>query len=80
MTIQTGIECTFQSDIHHTNNTILEMAIADFFHCENIPDRMVQSTWFKQLLEKAKYVGSDFKIPHRKKLDVRPKKNSYFFS
>ncbi len=35
---------------------------------------MVESTRFKQLLEKAKYVGSDFKIPHRKKLEVRPTK------
>ncbi len=33
---------------------------------------MVESTQFKRLLEKAKYVGSDFKIPHRKKLEVRP--------
>ncbi len=31
MTIQTGIERTCQSDICHTNNAILEMAIADFF-------------------------------------------------
>ncbi len=31
MTIQTGIKRTCQSDIHHTNNAILEMAIADFF-------------------------------------------------
>ena len=72
MTIQTGMERTCQSDIRHTNNAILEMAIADFFHCENIPDRVVESSRFKQLLEKAKYVGSDFKIPHRKKLEVRP--------
>ncbi len=68
MTIQTGVEQTNQSDIRHTNNAILEMAIADFFHCKNIPDRVVESTRFKQLLEKAKYVGSDFKIPHRKKI------------
>ncbi len=44
MTIQTGMERTCQSDILHTNNAILEMAIADFFHCENIPDRVVEST------------------------------------
>ncbi len=31
MTIHTGMERTLQSDIHHTNNAILEMAIADFF-------------------------------------------------
>ena len=79
MTIQTGMERTCQSDIRHTNNAILEMAIADFFHCKNIPDRVVESSRFKQLLEKAKYVGSDFKIPHRKKLEVRPT-NIFLFS
>ena len=79
MTIQTGMERTCQSDIRHTNNAILEMAIADFFHCKNIPDRVVESTQFKQLLEKAKYVGSDFKIPHRKKIGGKTNDN-YFFS
>ncbi len=44
MTVQTGMERICQSDIRHTNNAILEMAIADFFHCENIPDRVVEST------------------------------------
>ncbi len=78
MTIQTGLQCTSQSDIHHTNNAILEMAIADFFYCKNIPDRVVESTQFKQLLEKAKYVGSDFKIPHRKKLEARESNKFYF--
>ena len=57
-----------QTDIRHSNNSILEMAIADFFHCENIPDRVVELVCFKQLLEKARYVGSDFKIPSRKKI------------
>ncbi len=66
MTIQTGMECTCQSDICHTNNASLEMAIAVFFYHKNIPDRVVESTQFKQLLEKAKYVGSNFRIPHRK--------------
>ncbi len=70
MTIQTGIEPMMQSDIQHSNNTILEMAIADFFHCENIPDRVGDFTWFQQILEKAKYVGSGFKVPHRKTLEV----------
>ncbi len=51
-----------------TNNLILEMAITDFFHCENIPGCVVESVHFKQLLEKARYIGSDFKIPSRKKI------------
>ncbi len=68
MSIRAGMECVCQTDIQHSNNSILEMAIADFFHCENIPDRVVESVRFKQLLEKARYVGSDFKIPSRKKI------------
>ncbi len=77
MTIQTDMECTCQSDIHHTNNAILEMAFADFFS-KNKPVRVVESTQFKQLLEKAKYVGINFKISCRKKFEVRP--TSSFFN
>ena len=71
MSIQAGMEHVCQTDIQHSNNSILEMAIVDFFHCENIPDHVVESTWFKQLLDKARYVGSDFKIPSRKKIGGR---------
>ncbi len=51
------MEFTTQYDIHYTNNVVLEMA-----HCKIIPDRVVEYTHFKQLLEKAKYVGSDLKF------------------
>ncbi len=68
MSIQAGMECVCQTDIQHSNNSILEMAIADFFHCEDIPDCVVESTRFKKLLEKSRYVGSDFNIPRRKKI------------
>ncbi len=44
------------------------MAIADSFHCKNIPDCVVQLTQLKPLLEKARSVGSDFNIPSRKKI------------
>ncbi len=47
------------------------MIDADFSHCEHIPDSVVESTRVKQLLDKAKYNGICFKIPSRKKLDVR---------
>ncbi len=40
--IEADIECAqTQSDIHYSNNTMLEMAIADFCHCKNIPGRMI---------------------------------------
>ncbi len=68
MSIQAGMERVCKMNIRHSNNSILEMAIADFFHCKNIPDCVVESVCFKQLLDKARYVGSDFKTPSRKKI------------
>ena len=32
-----------QGDIRRSNNARLEMAIADLFHCENLPDRAIES-------------------------------------
>ncbi len=34
--IQAGFDCALSSDIYRSNDVLLEMAIADFFHCENI--------------------------------------------
>jgi hypothetical protein len=36
------------------------MAIADFFHCENIPDAVVESPRFKRLVKVCRLVGEDF--------------------
>ena len=55
-----------QQSILQSNNTELEMAIADLFHCENIPDSTVQSARFAIVLKKARLVGNDFKMPGRK--------------
>ncbi len=63
------MERVCQTDIQHSNNSILEITIADFSHCKNIPDRVVESVCFKQLLEMARYVGNDFKIPSWKKIE-----------
>ena len=41
------------------------MAIADFFHCENISDLVVETPRFKRMLSK---IGSDFEIPKRKQI------------
>ena len=41
------------------------MAISDFFHCENIQDRAVESHRFVTLLAKAQLVGNYFKFPNR---------------
>ncbi len=47
------------------------MVIAGFFHCENIADRVVESTRFKYMLKQAQLVGGEFWPPTRKKLEVR---------
>ncbi len=44
------------------------MAITDFFYCENIPDNVVKLYWFKKMLQQARLVGKDFKIPERRKI------------
>ena len=35
-----------QQDVNFSNNTRLEMAIADLFHCENMSDLIANSFWF----------------------------------
>ena len=53
-----------QTDIRMSNNSQLQMAIADFWHYENITDRVVDSHRFKILITKARFVGIDFRIPN----------------
>ena len=53
------------------------MAIADFFHCENIADRVVESTRFKYMLKQARLVGGEFRSPTRKK--IGGKKFLYYY-
>ena len=36
----------YQQDIHYSNNTQLEMAIADLFHAESLADGIANSTHF----------------------------------
>ena len=54
-------------DIRKSHNAIVEMAIADFFHCENIPDAVAESSRFKRLVKVCRHVGDDFVIPNCKK-------------
>jgi hypothetical protein len=44
------------------------MAIADFFHCENILDLVVESPRFIRLVRVCRLVGEDFVVPHQKKI------------
>jgi hypothetical protein len=64
--ISSSLENT--SDIRKSNNASVEMAIADFFHCENIADQVVESPRFARLIKLARTVGNDFKVPSRKKI------------
>ncbi len=52
-----GFDWAMSSDIRRSNNTQLEMAIADVFHCENIDDQVVEPTRFKYMLKQAWLVG-----------------------
>ena len=62
------VEKMNQADIRTTINARLEMAIADLMHCENLPDRVVDSPRFKLVLQHARFIDSTFKIPSRKKI------------
>jgi hypothetical protein len=55
-------------DIRKSNNATVEMAIANFFHCKNIPDAFVESPRFVRLVCVCCLVGDDFVVPHRKKI------------
>jgi hypothetical protein len=66
---QPSISASIQNmDIRKSHNAIVEMAIADFFHCENIPDAVVESPRFKRLVKVCRLVGDDFVVPNPKKV------------
>jgi hypothetical protein len=46
--ISAGIQHQTQTDIRKVNHALAQMAIADFFHSENIQDLVVESPRFKQ--------------------------------
>ncbi len=55
-------------DIRKSKSSLLDMAIVDFFHYENLPDRSVETNRFRKILDVVKVVGSGFTIPNRKKI------------
>ena len=68
---QRSAKTMFQSDIRKSNDATVEMAIADFFHCENIPDAVVESPRFKRLISVCRLLGDNFVPPNAIKLVVR---------
>ena len=67
---QPSISASFQNkqDIRKSHNTTLEFAIADFFHSENIPDKVVESARFRRLIKVARLCGEEFVCPDRRKI------------
>jgi hypothetical protein len=66
---QPSISASIQNmDILKSHNFIVEMAIADFFHCENILDAVVELTRFKRLVKVCCLLGDDFFVPNRIKV------------
>ncbi len=62
---QSSISTSIQNmDISKSHNAIVEMAIADFYHCENIPDAVVKLPRFKRLVQVCHLVGEDFVVPN----------------
>jgi hypothetical protein len=59
-------------DIRRSHNAIVEIAIADFFHCKNIPDAVVELLRFKRLVKASCLVGEDFVVPNCKKVGGIP--------
>ena len=51
-----------------SNDAMVEMAIADFFHCENIPDAVVESPRFKRLISVCRLLGDKFVPPNDNKI------------
>jgi hypothetical protein len=68
--MQPSISASIQNmgDIRKSNNATLEMAIADFFHSENITDAVVESPRFARLVRVCCLVGDDFVIPNRRRI------------
>jgi hypothetical protein len=59
---------TMNLDIRKSNNATDEMAIANFFHCKNIPDAVVELPRFIQLVRVCHLVGEDFVVPNQKQI------------
>jgi hypothetical protein len=55
-------------DIRKSNNATIEMAFADFFHCKNSPDAVVELPRFIQLVRVYRLVREDFVVPHQKQI------------
>ncbi len=66
---QSSISASIQNmDICKSHNSIVEMDIADFFHCDHIPDAVVELPRFKRCVKVCCLVREDFVVPNRQKV------------
>lgn len=64
-------------DLRAANNAALTAAVANFWHVENIADRAVETARFHNVIDRARYVGSDYKLPNRRDIaGCLPDKNA----
>jgi hypothetical protein len=54
--------------IRDANQALMQTAIADCFHSENIPDSVVDSKKFRIMIQLARLVGKDFVFPNRQSI------------
>jgi hypothetical protein len=59
---------TMNLDIRKSNYATVEMATADFFHCKNIPDAVVELSRFIRLVCMCHLVREDFIVPNQKQI------------
>jgi len=67
-TLDTVFNSLIQADITHMNHAKMDMVVCNIFHENNIPDRCVESSSFKLMLNYARMVGKDYKPPGRRDL------------
>ena len=68
MSVDAPIKNWQQGDVRRSNNTRLQMAIADLFHRDGHAFYLPKSKRFTTVLRLAKTVGPDFKVPGRNQI------------
>ena len=56
----------FHANLRAANNARLTTAVADLCHANNVPDRLVGTPQFKEVIDAAKMVDADYKLPDQK--------------
>ena len=65
VSMHASVSTMSQSDVRGSNNTRLQMAIADMIHSDGLTFSFSQSKRFRNVLRLAKTVDNDFSLPGR---------------